>query len=280
MEYDPLIYTVAYNMTGHHEATRDVVQDIRMKLLEKPIDDAIADKRNYLIRMVINHCLNLKQHEKRIRYVGTWLPEPVPFADPSVHQQFEMENLLCYELAFLIDVLTPLERAVFVLRESFDFDHKEIAESIHVTSDYSRQLYKRAKAKIPQRKHLPLASGEAKELAFQFVKLIGNGDVDALIGLFNEDISMVSDGGGKAAAIKKPIFGRTEVAAFLIKVSRNSRYKPKVKITEVLAQPAICVFDNDKCILVQVLSVNEGRISQVFSVLNPDKLTFFNDSVT
>lgn len=279
MEFDALIYTVAYNMTGNYEASHDIAQDIQMKLLEKPIDN-IADKRNYVIRMVINRCLNVKQHEKRMRYVGTWLPEPVPQTAISIPQQFEVENLLSYELAFLIDVLTPLERAVFVLRESFDFEHNEIAGAINITSGYSRQVYKRAKAKIPRRKHLPLASSQAQQVASQFVRLIADGDLDALIGMFNDDIGLVSDGGGNAPAIKVPIFGKEQVAAFLVKVARNKRYNPVVRIAEVLSQPAVCVFDGDRCILVQVLSVNDGRISQVFSILNPDKLTFFNPTVT
>ena len=144
MNFDKLIFSVAYNMTGDLETTRDVVQDINLKFLETPIAETVIDKRNYIIRTTINHCLNLKRKEQRLKYVGTWLPELIA-ADREVtsdHTKFEDNNLLCYELVFLMEQLTATERAVFVLRASFDFDHKEIAEAISISSENSRQLFR------------------------------------------------------------------------------------------------------------------------------------------
>src|SRR5690606_12726980 len=136
MNFDKLIFSVAYNMTGDYETTKDVVQDVNLKFLEQPIPDAIADKRNYIIRTTISHCLNLKKKEQRLQYKGLWLPEPIVTNWETDHQAtLENKNLLSYELAFLVEQLSPTERAVFVLREAFDFNHKDIAEAIGISAE-------------------------------------------------------------------------------------------------------------------------------------------------
>lgn len=179
MNEDKLIFSVAYNMTGDYETTRDVVQDINLKFLENPISDKIADRRNYVIRTTINHCLNLKKKEQRLQYIGTWLPEPIVAGEERALQQynFEQSNLLCYELAFLMEQLLATERAVFVLREAFDFEHKEIAEAVNISADNSRQLYKRAKEKVANLKHKSVSNSASLEVAKQFVNHISKGNV-------------------------------------------------------------------------------------------------------
>src|SRR5690554_285750 len=208
MNFDELIFSVAYNMTGDYETTKDVVQDINLKLLENPILDTITDKKNYIIRATINHCLNLKTREQRMQYKGLWLPEPFVSIEHSTttHSKFEEQNLLSYELAFLMEQLSPAERAVFVLREAFDFNHKEIAEAINISAENSRQLYSRAKRKVADLKHKSSSNPAFLEVAKNFVSLISQGNTEELIDLFNDDIAIMGDGGGKAPAIGKPLF--------------------------------------------------------------------------
>lgn len=264
-------------MTGDLETTRDVVQDINLKFLETPIAETVYDKRNYIIRTTINHCLNLKRKEQRLQYVGTWLPEPIAAGREVTidHTKFEENNLLCYELAFLMERLTATERGVFVLREAFDFDHKEIAEAINISADNSRQLLKRAKEKVANVKHKSVFNSASLEIAKQFIHHITQGNITELIKLFNEDISIIGDGGGKAPAITKPIFGKEQVARFFFKLISNKNYSPVFSFTEILSQPAILIHLNSEIVCVQVLSLSENKISQVFAVLNPDKLMAF-----
>ena len=274
MNFDKLIFSVGYNMTGNYETTRDVVQDINLKLLESPITDKIIDRRSYVIRMTINRCLNLKKKEQRIQYIGTWLPEPIKEDRERTIQQnnFEQSNLLCYELAFLMEQLSQTERAVFVLREAFDYDHKEIAEAINISSDNSRQLLRRAKAKVANLKHRSVSNSNSLEIAKQFVNHIQQGNIADLLELFNEDISVIGDGGGKAPAIAKPIFGKKEVAQFFFKLFGSKTFRPTFSFTEILSQPAITLHSNGDKMCAMVLSIHENRISRVFGVLNPDKL--------
>lgn len=275
MDFEKLIFSIAYNMTGDYETSRDVVQDINLKFLENPIAESIADKKNYMIRTTINHCLNLKKKEQRLQYTGTWLPEPIISSGERTvdHSKFEEHNLLSYELAFLMEKLSLTERAVFVLREAFDFDHKEIAEAINISADNSRQLYKRAKEKVANLKHRSLSDAASLEVAEKFVSLITQGNIEGLIAIFNDDIAVIGDGGGKAPAILQPIFGKEPAALFFSKLSGNKYYNPVFSFTEILSQPAIVIQQNGEIICVQILSLYENKISQVFAVLNPDKLT-------
>lgn len=280
MDFDPLIFSVAYNMTGNYETARDVVQDIMVKFLEHPIPETITDKRNYVIRTTINHCLNLKKRENRLQYAGLWLPEPVytnsESADP--HDQFEKRNLLCYELAFLVEQLPPTERAVFVLRKAFDFNHKEIAEAIDISVDNSRQLFRRAKEKVSSLKHVSISDPASLQMAENFITLIKEGNIQALIALFNDEISLLADSGGKAPAIAKPLFGKQSVAQFFLKLISNKAYHPVFSFTRVLSQPAIVIELNGEVICIQILSLKNDKISQIFAVLNPDKLASFKKS--
>lgn len=280
MNYNKLIFSVAYNMTGDYETTKDVVQDINLKFLESPISNKVTDTRNYVIRTTINHCLNLKKKEKRLQYLGIWLPEPIADDGEQAIDQynFERSNLLSYELAYLMELLSPTERAVFVLREAFDFEHKEIAESLNISADNTRQLYKRAKEKVANIKHQTLTNSASIEIAKQFVNHIRLGNIEELIALFNDDISIIGDGGGKAPSIPKPIFGKEAVANFLTKLFTNTKYSLTISFTEILSHPAINIYVDDQIICIQLLSLKENKISQVFSVLNPDKFTTFKNN--
>lgn len=287
INFDELIFSVAYNMTADFESARDIVQDINLKFLENPIPENISDKRNYVIRTTINLCLNLRRKEQRMKYIGPWLPEPFmsTIDKTNQHSTFEEKNLLCYELAFLMERLSPIERAVFVLREAFDFDHKEIAEAINISVENSRQILKRAKAKVSNLKHQPVSDSVSLEIAQQFMTHISEGSVNELIALFNKDISIIGDGGGKAPAIKKPIFGQEPVAAFFMNINRNmdfflKRYGNKegtfeYVFTKILSQSAILIHLQGEIVCILILSLQENRISQIFSVLNPDKLFHF-----
>lgn len=264
-------------MTGDYETARDVVQDINLKFLEYPISETITDIRNYIIRTTINHCLNLKKREQRIQYKGFWLPEPfVPEEQlTNSHSKFEEQNLLSYELAVLMEQLSPTERAVFVLKESFDFSHKEIAEAINTSSENSRQLLSRAKGKVAGLKHKSVSNPISLDIAKEFVSLISQGNTEALIALFNDEISLVGDGGGKAPALAKPLYGKEQVAQFFLKLVLHTKPSPVFLFTEILSQPAIVIQLKGEIVCVQVLSLHENKISQIFAVLNPDKLNIF-----
>jgi len=277
MDFSNLIFSIAYNMTGDYETTRDVVQDINLKFLENPISETVTDKRNYVIRTTINHCLNLKKKENRMKYVGIWLPEPISTDREKTihHSEFEERDLLCYELAYLMEQLSPTERAIFVLREAFDFDHTEIAEAINISSANSRQLFKRAKEKVANLRHGSITNPVSIDVAKKFVDHIGQGNTKELIALLNDDIQVVGDGGGKAPAALIPVSGRELIANSYLKLFDNKNYSTTFEFTQILSQPAIIFYINGEIKSVQILSIAKGKISRIFSVTNPDKIFHF-----
>lgn len=269
-----LLFSVAYNMTGSAETAKDVVQDVSLKLLEKPLPQAVENPRSYILKTAINHCLNLRQQEARAAYKGPWLPGPPanqPTPDNSV-ARYETRNLLTYELAFLMERLTPTERAVFVLREAFDLPHAEIAEALDLSPENARQLLRRAKTKVAGLRH-DAAPNEALAAAQKLVALISGGDLDGLISLFHDDIVLTGDGGGKAPALAKPLSGKPAVASFFIKLFHHSGIVPGFHFTQVLSQPAVLITVDGKLICAMTLSVSGNKIARIFNVLNPDKLT-------
>lgn len=175
-----------------------------------------------------------------MQYIGTLLPEPIVAGEERSLQQynFEQSNLLCYELAFLMEQLSPTERAVFVLREAFDFGHKEIAEAINISADNSRQLYKRAKEKVANLKHKSVSVSASLDVAQKFVSIINRGNIEQLIAVFNDDISIIGDGGGKAPTITASMY----LSAAFPKIDETKRPKknttPRMLILLTIFTPA------------------------------------------
>lgn len=274
MKFNRLIFSVAYNLLGEKEKAEDVVQDIHLKFLQKPIPQSVSDVRNYVIKTTVNHCINIKNKEDRFSYVGKWLPEPF-IAKAATYElnDFEASDLLSYELAYLVEQLNPKERAVFVLREAFDFDHSDIADVLDITAENSRQIYKRTKEKIKK----PRTDFDNKSLSIakRFVSLIKQGKVDDLITIFNDDIVIYGDGGGKAPAISKSICGSRDVAKFLIKLIESNKQPVSYEYVEILNHPAVVISLNGEVICCQVLALNDSKITNIYSVLNPEKLKGF-----
>ncbi|MEZ5041219.1 MAG: sigma-70 family RNA polymerase sigma factor [Saprospiraceae bacterium] len=268
--YQSLIFSLAYNMLGSYASAQDILQDMQLKFLENqfPIDAP----KSYYLKATVNHCLNIAKKQNRTTYPGPWLPEPFINGPASI----ETVDLLHYELASLIESLPPIERAIFVLKEAMGFSHKEIAEALELSEKNTRQLFSRSKKKIQSDTNSASPSKQAKQLAEQLIRYILEGNVDALVQLFSEDIKVISDGGGKVHTAKLPVVGREKVAKFLVKISRLSPFVPEVKFTKVLSQTALAFFQGEKCLLVWVLSTREdtAQISRIFAIVNPDKLTF------
>ncbi|NET31281.1 MAG: sigma-70 family RNA polymerase sigma factor [Cyanothece sp. SIO1E1] len=264
-----MIFNLAYNMLGSYAQAEDILQDMQLKFLEKQFP-ADAPK-SYYARATVNHCLNILKRAERISYPGPWLPEPFTAPPDGV----ETKDLLHYELASLMEDLSPQERAVFVLREAMDLSHKEIAEALEISADNARQLFSRSKKKINPSPHPRTHTTVALEKAQQLLDLIMKGDPEALISLFSEDMRLIADGGGKVTTARKPVIGEAKVAKFLVNIARFAPSDLEVRPMEILSQTAIGFFQNGQCLTIWVIALDEEnqRIRRIFVVGNPDKLT-------
>jgi RNA polymerase sigma-70 factor (ECF subfamily) len=233
---------------------------------------------------------------RRERYVGTWLPEPL-LTDPEVDVAQHAETADSLSMAFLVllESLSPVERAVFLLKEVFDYGHSEIAETLGTTAANSRQLLHRAKEKVAAADKVRLAdrsgpktesrhrdagaSRERRDVAERFAAAFSAGDPRQFASMLAEGVTFVSDGGGKVSAARRPLVGRETVVNFLAGVHRSARAtglaaQASLAPVEVNGEPAVVVRVAGRLDSVYVLSMIDNAIAAISVIRNPDKLTY------
>lgn len=272
----PLLATYAYNITGSYEASLDIVQDAFLKFLQVDTTGVVNEKA-YLVRSVINMAINYKKRAERLKheYPGIWLPEPIDTheADSALNR----EEVLSYPLMVLLEKLTPRQRAVFILREAFDYTHEEIAEVLEISIDNSRQLLKRAKQCLQEQKRL-IKNDIERELVLKYVNAIKNGEVGELELMLREDISVMSDGGGKVLAALKPVLGRANVMRFLKGLQSKFFSKRTFKYGWINHQSAVFHYEDGVMVSCQIFVFEGNEIANIFFIRNPDKLSRFRYS--
>lgn len=254
------------------EDAKDVVQDAFLKFQLAPNKEMINDQKAYLVRAVINLSINLKNKlQKTVSdYPGRWLPEPVE--TNTVDQRIERKEILSYSLMVLLEKLNAKQRAVFILKEAFDYEHEEIAEVLDISVDNSRQILNRAKKQL-QRVTPPVDSCINSDQLDKYLDIIQKGDIRRLEEMLNEDIVVVSDGGGKVAAFMNPIIGKHDVVAVLNGVYKKFYSKVRIEKTEVNHAPALLYFDETGNLLnCQIFLFENESLQHIFFIRNPDKL--------
>lgn len=202
-------------------------------------------------------------------YPGEWLPDPV--ATERTDTGLIQKDVLSYSLMVLLEKLNARQRAVFILKEAFDYEHEEIAEVLGLSAENSRKILSRAKSQLQQDAPLPERAVPADYLN-KYVHVITQGDTDRLEKLLAEDISVVSDGGGKAAAFRKPIIGRENVMALLLGLQKKYYREIELVRHTVNHQPAFLHYHNGQLINCQIFSFDGERLDHIFFIRNPDKL--------
>lgn len=268
----PLLVTYAYNILGSVEDAKDIVQDAFLKYELLPAKENINDKKAYLVRMVINLSINLKNKQKKLvaAYPGEWLPEPVE--TNNISSVIERKEILSYSLMVLLEKLNAKQRAVFILKEAFDYDHEEIAGVLDITAENSRQILNRAKKQLQKDNAVDETSIDTEQLD-RYLDIISKGDTSRLEQLLYEDITVISDGGGKAVAFMNPISGKKDVAALLLGIFRKFYRNTRIEKSEINHHPALFYYDdNDQLVTCQVFIFEGGRLRNLFFMRNPSKL--------
>jgi RNA polymerase sigma-70 factor (ECF subfamily) len=268
-----LLKAYAYHICGSVDEAEDVVQNVFLKFLQTD-REKIADPKAYLIKMVINHAINQKKKlnsRNRLYYPGEWLPEPV--ATDRADEKLIAGEILSYSLMVLLERLNARQRAVFILKEAFDYEHKEISGLLGITPDLSRQLLSRSKKILGTGTGGNLRKSNIPEgFIAKYADIIRSGRTAELEALLTEDITSVSDGGGKAVAALKPVFGKKAVAALLTGLHKKFNTLSEIVEGRINGEPALLYFQGKTLIKCQVLSLVNGRISKIYILRNPDKL--------
>jgi RNA polymerase sigma-70 factor, ECF subfamily len=279
----PALFAVAYRMLGSATDAEDVLQDAWLRFAgARPAD--LRSAKAYLTTIVTRLCLDRLKSARATReeYVGPWLPEPVVTSDRSGPER-SLAQAESVTLAFmvLLETLSPEERAVFLLREVFDYEYDEIAQMLETSSANCRQLFHRAKGRIAERKpRFRGAMDEKRPLVERFVRAFSEGSEAGLTSVLAEDIGFWSDGGGKVLAARRPIFGREQVVSLLLGFRRTAPAigvpleSVALDIVEVNGEPAVLLRVAGRLDGVYVMAVEEGAITAIRVVRNPDKLTY------
>lgn len=278
-EYRPLMFSIAYRMTGSIGDAEDIVQEAFLRLTRVLRDGtSIESPKAYLAtvttRLAIGHLRSARV--RRESYVGAWLPEPlVADTEPGPAERAEMSDSLSMAFLVLLESLTPTERAVFLLHEVFGYDYKEIADITGKSEPNCRQILARARHHVDDGKPRFEASRQQREeVARRFLDAAGGGDLTSLLELLAPDVIMVGDGGGKAWAATKPVHGSQQVARFILGLYRRApKMGVRLEPAWVNGQPGAVTYDaDDRVINVFALDIADGLVQTIRSIINPDKL--------
>jgi RNA polymerase sigma-70 factor, ECF subfamily len=277
-----LMFSIAYRMLGSAADAEDILQEAFLRYQNAPPQEIISPKA-FLSTVVTRLCLNRLEsaHMQRETYLGTWLPEPILIDDQAADavQQTELHESLSMAFLVLLEQLTPLERAVFLLRQVFDYEYDEIAAMIEKEGAACRQLFSRAKKHISEnRPRFKASPKKQREMLEQFIVAVGKGELDGLLQLLSEDVTLWADGGGKVrGAALRPIHGRDAVARFVIASPylANGSLDPHIEV--VNGEPSLLLQVDGETRFVVMIEVDETYIHKIRVIGNPDKLRGVNE---
>jgi len=274
-EHRGLLLTVAYEMLGSTSDAEDVLQESWLRWAARTQDDQqeeVRDPRAYLVRIVTRQALNRLRTLQRQRetYVGTWLPEPLVTA-PDVLEDVELADSVSFAMLVVLETLSPLERAVFVLREVFGFEYDEIATATERSPAAVRQLASRARNHVQARRPRVDPPANTEQIVAEFFAAASTGRVEPLLELLAPDVVLRSDGGGKKKAALNPIHGADKVARFLAAVVPQDAVID-VRTGVVNGAPSLFLYLDGELDSIGTVTTENGLVKEIYLVRNPDKL--------
>jgi RNA polymerase sigma-70 factor (ECF subfamily) len=282
-----LLVSVAYRILGSVSDAEDAVQETYLRWSK--VDPAqVSNPRAFLVRVTTRLAIDRLRRAKTRRetYVGPWLPEPI-LTGRDVAEDVALAESVSMAMLVVLETLSPLERAVFVLREAFGLRYAEIADILGRKEEAVRQLGRRARDHVREhRSRFDTDESEQRRVTERFLEATSTGDLEALVAVLSPEVTLVADGGGRALAPRRPIRGADKVARFLLAVATEERIarflrsvgsEPivadlRVRVAPVNGGPGILVVSGDKPISALVLDVSEGVVRTIHLVANPEKL--------
>lgn len=281
-ELRPLMFSIAYRMLGSASEAEDIVQEAYLRFYHTSARGTTIESPKAFLTTVTTRLAIDALRSARVRretYVGPWLPEPLLTAvesesDPT--EQAEQTESLSLAFLVLLETLSPVERAIFLLREVFDYRYDEIAEIVQKSEENCRQIFARAKKRIDAGKpRFAVHPKDQQELAARFFAAVEQGNLAGLVEFLAADVVFYGDGGGKAHAYRWPIVGRDRVALVLKSLFKTARdFNVTIERAHINGQPGALSFDAEgRVISALVFDIADGAIQTVRSIVNPDKLT-------
>jgi RNA polymerase sigma-70 factor (ECF subfamily) len=275
-QHRALLSSIAYRMLGSWADAEDAVQEAFVRW-QRAVGQEIASPRSFLVKIVSRLCINQLQsaRARREEYTGQWLPEPI-LTGPAdgLDAAFRVDESLSTAFLMLLERLSPAERAVFLLREVFEYEYDEIAPIVEQSATTCRQILRRARQHVTAgRPRFATSLQERRALAQQFLDASRTGDLRSLLQLLSTDVVFYSDGGGKAPAIPKPVQGADGVARLVI--NAQQKFVPtrvESRILPINGVPGVVTYAAGRPFSAVSFDFVRDRISAIYLVTNPDKL--------
>jgi RNA polymerase sigma-70 factor (TIGR02957 family) len=269
-----LLFTVAYEMLGSAADAEDVLQETWLRWAGVDLG-TVRDQRAYLVRITTRQALSRLRTlgRRRESYVGPWLPEPLLTA-PDVAEDVELAESVSMAMLLVLETLTPIERAVFVLREVFDLGYDEIAEAVDKSPAAVRQIAHRARAHVAARRPRGVVSPtETRDALDAFQRAAETGDLQSLLDILAPDVVFLGDGGGVKQAVLRPIVGADKVARLLAAGLGRITAAASLRPAQVNGYPALILRLNGAIDTVVAVRIDDGLITGLYAVRNPEKLS-------
>ncbi|WP_084654208.1 RNA polymerase sigma-70 factor [Nocardia altamirensis] len=278
----PRLFALAYRMLGSAAEAEDAVQETYLRW-DAADRSRIRAAEAWLTTVLVNHCRTelVSARARRETYAGPWLPEPVPTAHGELGPLETVEEREQVSLALLtaLERLTPVERAVFVLREAFGYAHREIADMLTISESNSQQIFRRAGIRVREgRARFDIPPEHAGELIQRFLKAARNGDLEALEEMLTADVVSTADGGGQVNAARRPVVGAKQVARYLAGLFRWEVPGWEIRVEEVNGAPAAVARIEGAPLAVVAVEFVGGAVATLRLVVNPEKLAYFAKS--
>lgn len=276
-EFRPMLFSIAYNMLATVADAEDMVQETYLSWLNAD-SSHVENIKFYLIRIISNKCItHLKKLKKeREAYKGTWLPEPI-LSMPETEGDSHTADKLSIGFMYLLEKLSPIERAVMILKEAFNMDHSQIAEIFDISYESSRQHFSRAKKKLAIEKTRFKVDIHAHEnILREFLTACVSKQPERLIELLREDVIVYSDGGGSFRGVLKPIYGKDKVLRLFINGLDQVAQFARLEILSVNGVSGLALYqianNTTPDVLVAIDTDERGKIYHVYFIANPQKI--------
>ncbi|MDJ0694224.1 MAG: RNA polymerase sigma-70 factor [Mastigocoleus sp. MO_167.B18] len=277
-QYRPLLLAIAYRMLGTLTDAEDMVQETFLRW-QQTGGETVKSAKSYLSTITTRLCIDHLRSARvqREQYVGPWLPEPILTKqrdDPAF--QVELADSLSIAFLVILERLSPIERAVFLLREIFEYDYDEIARIVDKSPANCRQILRRSRQHIAaQRPRFPVSHQQQEQITEKFLEALHQSNLQDLVVLLAKDVTYWSDGGGQVPATLKPLHGAMKVTRFLLALRRKWLSKAVFRAIEINGQPGAIAFLNGEIHSVTTFEIIDGYIKSIYSVRNPEKLERF-----
>lgn len=266
------LLTYAYNITGSYEDSQDLVQDVIEKYISLDKSE-IRNETNFLIKSTINRAINFKnRHNKKMVY-GEWLPEPLSFDNEE--NKLIREQTARYTLLVLLEKLNARERAVYILKQAFDYSHQEISEVLDISVENSRKLLSRAGKQLQNIPYSPdhVNISADTHILQQYQQALSDGNIPKIEELLIDDIRLSADGGKRIRVIKAVEVGKLATAQLLAYVQQQFLGSKPFSFHTFNHQPVICFWQGDRIYNCHILDIDaHGMIREIYSIVDPEKL--------